>query len=156
MQSTGLKETWSGKARNKANLGMSFAGILSGKGETFAFIFLISLYTWSSLRIIVYLLGQSSRIEAFSWRVTAKKVVQMEVRNALTSLDPSIRPLSSDILTLVLGTFPLIALTKWGDFAGSVLSKGSTFSRPYLCFAVLVLLPIKFHFGNPWFPLSLE
>ena len=88
--------------------------------------------------------GQSSRSEAISLGVTAEKVVQMEVRNALTSLDPITHPLSSDILTLIFKTFPLIALTKRCHFAGSVLSKGSTFSRPYLRFLFLIMLTIGF------------
>ena len=58
--------TESGRARNKANSRISFAGISPGKGETFVFTFLISLYTSNSLSAIVPSLGQSSRSEAFS------------------------------------------------------------------------------------------
>ena len=51
--------TKSGRARNKANSRVSFAGILPGKGETFVSTFLISLYTSNSLSTIVPSLGQS-------------------------------------------------------------------------------------------------
>ena len=85
--------TESGRTENKANPHMSFAGISPGKVERCVFTLLISLYISNALSAILPSLGQSSRSEAFSWGVMAEKVVQMEVRNALTSLDLRIHPL---------------------------------------------------------------
>ena len=102
-------------------------------------------------------LGQSSRSEAFSWEVTAGKLIQMEVRNAFTSLDSSIRPLSSDILTLVLRKISTHCFDRAVPLGMFSVEQGVDFFTTILaCFAFLIMLIIKFLLVAPRFPSPLE